>query len=266
MKNIKQLVKEYKDLGIELEYDYDKFSSYALTHHSTAIEGSELSETDTQVLLDYGLTPKGLPITHSLMVLDHQKAVEYIRSLPQKTIFSNEIIQKIESIVVKSTGKVYHTPLGECDTTKGDYRLGGVRRGFSGESYMNYQKVVPEMNKLIQHINTELSKKNDVMKDLELSFYAHYKIAEIHPFFDGNGRTARLLMNAIQVQRNLPLSIVFKQDKADYINVLREIQVEETKNIQDFYDFMFASYERQLKQEINNFLDQEQKPKKGLKK
>jgi Fic family protein len=51
------------------------------------------------------------------------------------------------------------------------------------------------------------------MQQLELSFAAHFNHVTIHPFYDSNGRTSRLLMNFIQQFSSLPLAIVFKEDK-----------------------------------------------------
>jgi len=86
---------------------------------------------------------------------------------------------------------------------------------------------------------------------LELSFDAHFDLVSIHPFYDGNGRTSRLLMNYIQLHYNLPMSVVFKEDKADYITAL-----EETRNNEDlkaFRDFMTDQYIKFLNQEMQNY-------------
>lgn len=59
--------------------DFDKFNNIAITFHSTAIEGSTLTLSDTEVLLDKGLTPKGKPVVHQNMVLDHFEALEFVQ-------------------------------------------------------------------------------------------------------------------------------------------------------------------------------------------
>ncbi|MGB2846045.1 MAG: cell filamentation protein Fic, partial [Saprospiraceae bacterium] len=65
--NILSLIDTYKSLGLTEVIDYNKFNYYAITHHSTVIEGSSLSETETRLLLDEDITPKGKPLTDSLM-------------------------------------------------------------------------------------------------------------------------------------------------------------------------------------------------------
>jgi Fic family protein len=85
----------------------------------------------------------------------------------------------------------------------------------------------------------------------------------IHPFYDGNGRVSRLLMNYIQALFNLPLSIVFQDDKAAYITALNKSR--EAENKQPFYDFMTREYIRLLTQEIQKYHTMQQAPpvKKG---
>lgn len=73
-----ELLKQYQALNLSQNVDYDKFSRYSMTHHSTSLEGSTLTEIETNLLLDEGLTPKGKPILHSLMTLDHQNALLFI--------------------------------------------------------------------------------------------------------------------------------------------------------------------------------------------
>ena len=68
MEELLALLKNYQDLNLPEVVDYDKFNLYAITHHSTFLEGSTLTEIETQLLLEEGRTPKGKPLAHSLMV------------------------------------------------------------------------------------------------------------------------------------------------------------------------------------------------------
>ena len=99
---------------------------------------------------------------------------------------------------------------------------------------------------------------------LKLSFSAHFDLVSIHPFYDGNGRTSRLLMNYIQACHGLPLAIVFKEDKADYYVALQETRKQE--DMQVFYAFMFGQYRKHLEQEIASYtqvMSHKAEPKKG---
>lgn len=83
---------------------------------------------------------------------------------------------------------------------------------------------------------------------LSLSFDAHYDLVQIHPFGDGNGRTSRLLMNFIQRYHGQPLTIVYTEDKADYINALNKARKEEDLNF--FREFMCSQHIKHLEWEI----------------
>ena len=86
---------------------------------------------------------------------------------------------------------------------------------------------------------------------LNLSFDAHFDLVTIHPFYDGNGRCSRLLMNFIQHWYGLPLSIVFKEDKADYFQALIATRAKEDISI--FRSFMYAQTAKQLTEEIRKY-------------
>src|ERR1019366_1443839 len=105
---------------------------------------------------------------------------------------------------------------------------------------------------------------NSVTDQINFSFDAHFNLVSIHPFYDGNGRTSRLLMNYIQAYYGLPLAIVFKEDKADYYVALQETRKQE--DLQIFNTFMFEQYAMHLEQEITSYtqaMSQKTIPKKG---
>ena len=84
----------------------------------------------------------------------------------------------------------------------------------------------------------------------ELSFNAHLNLVTVHPWVDGNGRTARLLMNYIQFCHHLFPTKIFKEDRGDYILSLRQSQ--EDENSQPFLDFMAAQLKNHLRQRLRN--------------
>ena len=114
--------------------------------------------------------------------------------------------------------------------------------------------------KLAKHLDERLPNVRGQEEQLKLSFAAHFDLVSIHPFYDGNGRTSRLLMNYLQLYFNLPLSIVFKEDKAAYFEALQ--QTRKAEDISIFRKFMFAQYAKYLQLEIEKF---EQVNKEGTK-
>ena len=250
MNDIAQLITKYRSYELSKSIDYDKFNYYAITHHSTSIEGSTLTEIDTQLLLDEGLTPKGKPLVHSLMTQDHYNALVYIIGEAKKeTGISLKFVQYLNALVMKSTGKVYNTVLGNVDASKGEFRKGNVYAG--NRYFVNYDKVLPLTEKLVKSLQKELKDKNNEQTILELSFMAHFDLVSIHPFYDGNGRTSRLLMNYIQALYNLPLAIVFKEDKAAYYEALESTRTKEDNTI--FIEFMNGQYQKFLEGEIKKY-------------
>lgn len=245
-----ELLNEYQSLNLSQSINYDKFSRYSITHHSTSIEGSTLTEIETNLLLDEGLTPKGKPLEHSLMTTDHAEALSFtIEQAKQKKKIDVKLIQSMNAKVMSKTGKVYQTVFGELDSSKGVFRKGNVVAG--SRYFPNFDKVEALTYKLCDEINKKLNNTLTITDRLQLSFDAHFDLVSIHPFYDGNGRTSRLLMNYIQFYYQLPMAIVFKEDKADYIQSLEDSRNKE--DLTPFRNFMNGQYIKFLTQEIQNF-------------
>ncbi|HEY5408443.1 MAG TPA: Fic family protein [Ginsengibacter sp.] len=241
------LIEKFNSLQLSKNIDFDKFNQYAITHHSTTIEGSTLTETETRLLLDEGVTPKGKPLNDSLMVKDHFNALQFvIESAKKNKKISPEFIRQINANVMKQTGTVYQTVFGELDSSKGVFRKGNVSAGNS--YFVNYDKVEPLVKKLCEALQKSFKNDKTLIQHIDCSFDAHFDLVSIHPFYDGNGRTSRLLMNYLQLLFKLPMSIVFKEDKAEYFDTL--IQTRKEKNLKIFHAFMYSQYEKYLTLEI----------------
>jgi Fic family protein len=108
---------------------------------------------------------------------------------------------------------------------------------------------------LVEKLCTALNEKMPACREphdqLNLGFDAHFDLVTIHPFYDGNGRTSRLLMNYIQSYFGLPMGIVFKEDKADYFDAL--VKAREREDLSIFRQFMMEQYLRFLSSEIDQF-------------
>lgn len=254
-----QLIEKYKSLGIADILDHEKFNHISIVHHSTVLEGSTLTEVETQVLINEGLTPKGKPLTDSLMVTDHFSALTFVlEQAEKKRPLSVELIQEINSLAIRNTGAVYNTVFGVVDATKGEFRKGNVTAGST--YFPNYDKVEKLTKELSDKINEMMKTDLSLDDQLKLSYDAHYSLVSIHPFYDGNGRTSRLLMNYLQAYYKLPLAIVHKENKADYIQAL--IDTREKQDFSIFRDFMDKEYTQLLKTEIEKF-EEINEPKKG---
>ena len=247
---LSELVEQYDEL-YQSEPDLKKYSEYAITYHSTAIEGSSLTNNEVIELLDFGKPAKNREFLHNLMVFDHHNALLYIvEAAKNKEKITEKQIHEISAMVMKNTGSQYNTPVGVFDCSKGEYRLVGVHAG--KRTFPDYRKVPARMKALIEYLDNEQNNQNiDV---LQLAFDVHFRLVSIHPFADGNGRVARLLMNYILAYYEMPMLMVSKSDRLKYIDTLYKAQ--ENKNMIPYYNFMLRQYIKFLKSEIKQFTKQ----------
>ena len=98
---IEQLYQEFQKLGISEAVDYEKYYLYSLIAHSTAIEGSTLTEVETQILFDEGLTAKGKPLVYHLMNEDLKKAFELAKTDSVSLIpITSAFLQKLNATLM----------------------------------------------------------------------------------------------------------------------------------------------------------------------
>ncbi len=248
-----QLVEEYNALGINRQVDYDKFYLYSLITHSTAIEGSTVTEVENQLLFDEGISAKGKPMMEQLMNLDLKSAYEACKAMAEEhRPFSVRMLCELAALVMKHTGTAYSTLQGAFDSSRGDLRLVNVTAGAGGRSYTHYQKVplcLEDYCKQMNERRVAASKNGDVVEQYLLSFDAHFLLVSIHPWVDGNGRMSRLIMNYLQFEYGLVPSKVEKEQKATYIQALIDSREQET--LEPFRDFMFAEHARNLRNAID---------------
>ena len=247
-----EVLKEYQKLGISEQIDYQKFYLYSIITHSTAIEGSTVTEIENQLLFDEGITAKGKPMVEQLMNLDLKRAYEQsIRWAREHKPFTVEMLKNLSALVMRNTGSHYSTLMGEFDSSKGDLRLVGVTAGAGGRSYMDYRKVPMKLEELCNHINQRreaLIKSLNAIDAYLLSFDAHNILVTIHPWVDGNGRMSRLIMNHLQFEFGLVPAKIIKEDKAQYIEALNESREEEA--MAPFQEFMLKEHTQNLRNEI----------------
>ena len=250
-----KLLKQHKELGISEQIDYDKFYLYSIITHSTAIEGSTVTEVEAQLLFDEGITSSKRTMVEQMMNLDLKVAYEYgmqwIRKHDPITI---EWLVTLASKVMARTGSEYHSPGGDFDASKGELRKLNVTAGIGGKSYMSYLKVPMKLQAFCEELNRRRSEidPSDIAAVYELSFWAHFELVTIHPWADGNGRTCRLLMNLLQMEYGVLPTKVLKEDKAEYIQALIDTREEEDMEI--FMNCMSRLHCLHLRYDIDQYL------------
>ena len=251
---IAQLLAQFNELGIAGQIDYDKFYLYSLITHSTAIEGSTMTEVENQLLFDEGIAPAGKAVVEQMMNLDLRDAyLKWLKWAEGEMRFTPERLCQIAASVMRRTGSVYHTLLGDFDSSLGELRKVNVQAGAGGRSYMAFQKVPDKLNDFCLWLNTQLTTvdRGSVEDIYRLSFEAHFHLVTIHPWVDGNGRTTRLLMNILQHHFGVPMSKVAKQRKAEYIQALIDARQEDDVAI--FVNTMMAMLCDDIEEQIRNY-------------
>ena len=247
------VINEYLSLGIDQQLDYGKFYLYSIITHSTAIEGSTVTEIENRLLFDEGISANK-PMAEQLMNLDLKKAYEQAFVFAEKhEKITVELLCSLAALVMKNTGTTYNTIGGSFSSAKGELRLLNVSAGRSGKTYLAWQKVPDRLQKFCDWLNKEriTTDPNDIEKIYKFSFEAHYHLVNIHPWADGNGRMSRLVMNMIQHEAGLIPSIVKKESRAAYIQSLSESYEKDDSQI--FIDFMLNHHIDNLQQQIAEY-------------
>ena len=250
-----KLLKQHKELGISEQIDYDKFYLYSIITHSTAIEGSTVTEVEAQLLFDEGITSSKRTMVEQMMNLDLKVAYEYgMQWIRKHDPITVEWLVTLASKVMARTGSEYHSPGGDFDASKGELRKLNVTAGIGGKSYMSYLKVPMKLQAFCEELNRKRSEidPSDIAAVYELSFWAHFELVTIHPWADGNGRTCRLLMNLLQMEYGVLPTKVLKEDKAEYIQAL--IDTREEEDIEIFMNCMSRLHCQHLRNDIDQYL------------
>ena len=110
---ILSLLAQFKELDIDKQIDYDKLYLYSLITHSTAIEGSTVTEIENQLLFDEGISAKGRLMTEQLISLNLKATYEQSIALAKShNYITVEMLKKLSSVILKNTGTIYQTALG----------------------------------------------------------------------------------------------------------------------------------------------------------
>lgn len=248
-----EVINEYRSVGIPDQIDFEKLYLYSIITHSTAVEGSTVTEIENRLLFDEGISPNK-PLAMQLMNLDlkhaYEEAIELAKSHKDYDV---DLLCQLSGMVMKNTGSEYSTFAGRFSSSVGDLRLLNVTAGRGGRSYMSYQKVPQRVKDYCDWLNRQRRAVNpaDIESVYELSFMAHYNLVYIHPWADGNGRMARLVMNMIQVEYGLIPSIVKKESRSEYINSLAKAQDEEKPKV--FIDFMIDHHLSNIEKSIAEY-------------
>jgi Fic family protein len=176
-----------------------------LTYHSNAIEGSTLTLGETKAILLDGITIGGKPLREHLEAINHREAMRLMTRLAQSgtPLLETELLELHRTILT-----------GIQSEDAGVYRTVRVRVAGSMRIFPNPVKVPELMGAFVKDVNVMQS------HPVVTAARAHYGLVAIHPFADGNGRTARLLMNLLLLRHTFPPVLVPIELRARYYDAL----------------------------------------------
>lgn len=195
------------------------------THTSTAIEGNTLTLGDTKFILDEGLTVSGKPIKDHQEVIGHAKAIELIYACIGSDITEDDLFALHKAVQTEVVTDIYKPHGAWKVEPNGTYALDDDGK----QIFIEYAAPV-EVSALMKAIVDEINAASHAGISLETApvVYAkiHMGVAHTHPFWDGNGRIARLIANIPLLNTGLPPLVIPSEQRRDYIETLAAYQRE----------------------------------------
>jgi len=226
----KKTLDSLRPLPIQLVKKLQEQMQIEFAYNSNAIEGNTLSLRETQLVIQEGITVHGKSLREHLEARNHPDAINYIEKLAQNQnpITENDIL-KVHALLMR----------GIDDQNAGKYRTGQVR--VAGATFLPppAQKIPSIIKELLQ----TLSQNPDELRPIEQAAFFHHKFVYVHPFIDGNGRTARLLMNITLMKNGYPFTVLLKVDRPKYLRTLSEA---DNGNLTPFANLTANNVERSL--------------------
>lgn len=211
--------KWYRKLSPDVKEHYQTDFLIRYTYNTNAIEGNRLSLRETSMIFTEDVIPTGASKNDFNEVLNSKDAMEIIKD--HKGGFNRTFLLKIHKEITKNT---------KCRIV-GAYRDSGVRIYGSNWEPPKVSDVPLMMKRLFEWYNNHRKTHHPV----ELAAMIHLRIAQIHPFTDGNGRTARVIMNWILLKHNYPMFYIEGKEKDGYYNA---IEAGDNKDIEEYVRFI----------------------------
>lgn len=216
-----ELIQSQRPLPGSLVRKLKEQFSIEMTYNSNAIEGNRLTLKETFLVINEGITVKGRSLKDHLEAKNHHEAIHYLYDLiehEKRQTVSEQLIRSLQQLVIKDIE----------DQEAGKYRKGNVM--ITGSSHRPPEAY--EVPKLMEELVVWVRKNANKIHPVELAALAHHRLVHIHPFADGNGRTARLFMNLILMQKGYPLVIILKNDRQKYYRALDKADRGNTTDIE----------------------------------
>ncbi len=192
--------------------ELDNYFKIGTTYASNAIEGNTLTLSETKVIIEDGITVGGKPLRYCYEATGHARAYDYMISIARGDSF-----EITEDVILKLHNLFYS---GIDNENAGKYR--DIQVFITGTEYIPPKP--SDVPKLMKEFVKKLNEYKDTMHPVEYAAFAHRRLVDIHPFIDGNGRTARLLMNLILINQGYVAVSISPVLRFEYMQALQAAQ------------------------------------------
>jgi Fic family protein len=206
----KQRLDELRPLSSQALDQLEHYYDIELTYTSNAIEGNTLSPVETTLVIEQGITIGGKPLKDHLEALDHYDAIRYVRELArQDAPLTQSDVRNLHRLVMQRSAPAIAGQYADLPRY--------VRTETGRHTFPSPAEIPSLMGDLAEWLGT-------APNTPDTAFTAHRRLVDIHPFNDGNGRTARLLMNLVLISGGYPPVAVRPEDRLEYIRSLQQEQ------------------------------------------
>ena len=229
---------------------YNEYAEILFSCHSCGIEGNSFTVDDTRALFEQqlGFYPVGRTLFECQEMADHFKAYEYTFSDVERNL-DEGFIKEINRLVTQNTLS-YKYP----DAQPGDYTTVDIAAGDT--VFGNHDKLIQRLPSLLHSTNEAINTRSSHPLLISARFHGYF--VYLHPFRDGNGRTARLLSNWILAKFGYPLMIIHREEREEYISALRSIRKEGTD------EHLLSFFLKTATRNLESAIQQKKKNSKGL--
>lgn len=229
---LKKEIDKHRPLSQKALGQLKEYYRVGLTYSSNALEGNSLTETETKVVIEDGITIGGKPLKDHYEAMGHSEAFSLLYNLAKKkTITEKDIL---------SLHHLFYYRINE--TRAGRYRKEKVI--ITGSSFV--PPPPSEIAGLMMKFITAIPKFRGKCHPVEFAALLHKELVTIHPFTDGNGRMARLLMNLALLQTGYVITMIPPVVRSEYINALKRAQTG-AKDNQPFINFISSMVYESMK-------------------
>jgi Fic family protein len=205
--DLKACLDSFRPFSPEQAHNLDTYFATQYTYESSHIEGNTLTIQETTLVLERGLTVSGKPLKEHLEVTNHAQAFDYVKALARgNEPFSERVLRSLHQLILAGIDR----------KNAGMYRTIDV-------ALMGSAVEPPPHFLLRQAMDTFFAfyaEGQDTLHPVLFAAELHARLVQIHPFVDGNGRTARLVMNLVLLQHGYPIANIRAEDRFGYYDAL----------------------------------------------